>query len=75
MPNMNHTGPDGQGPKTGRKLGKCKKTEEELTQIGELGQGQGKRRHAKNHCGKGHGKRVNYYQTLLSKLNQIQNVE
>jgi len=46
MPKLDHTGPDGQGPKTGRKLGKCHKTETELKEQGELGIGQGKRRHA-----------------------------
>ena len=29
MPQMNGTGPEGRGPKTGRKLGKCKKNPEE----------------------------------------------
>jgi hypothetical protein len=32
MPHLDHTGPLGQGPKTGRKLGKCRKTNEELQQ-------------------------------------------
>ncbi len=72
---MDHTGPEGQGPKTGRKLGQCKKTEDEIKPIGELGQGLGKRRHAKNHCGHGQGKRVNYFQTLLNKLNPKKNGE
>ena len=29
MPQLNHKGPEGNGPKTGRKLGKCKKSENE----------------------------------------------
>lgn len=29
MPNLNHKGPEGLGPKTGRKQGKCRKTEAE----------------------------------------------
>lgn len=63
MSNLNHKGPENKGSKTGRKLGQCKKTEDELKQIGELGQGQGKRRHAKNFCRNGKGKRINYFQT------------
>lgn len=46
MPNLNHTGPGGGGPKTGRKLGKCKKTENEIQSAGKLGTGMGKRRNA-----------------------------
>jgi hypothetical protein len=67
MPNLNHTGPEGQGPKTGRKLGKCHKSEEELKQIGELGKGQGKKYHSKNKCGVGRKKRIKYYQTINKK--------
>jgi len=33
MPNQNRTGPKGKGPKTGRKLGKCHKTESEQKQM------------------------------------------
>lgn len=58
MPHLNHTGPEGKGPKTGRKLGKCHKTVKEESQIGELGKGQGKRRHSGG--GKGKGKRLKY---------------
>lgn len=55
MPQLNGTGPDGKGPKTGRGLGKCKKhsSEELLTR---LGKGQGKRR--KTGGGQGEGKRL-----------------
>ncbi len=67
MSNLNHKGPEGQGSKTGRKLGKCHKTEEELKQVGELGQGQGKQHHSKNSNGKGKGKRLKYFQTNLNK--------
>jgi hypothetical protein len=67
MPNLNHSGPEGQGPKTGRKLGQCKKSENELKQIGELGKGQGKRHHSKKLCGQGKGKRINYFQTINKK--------
>jgi len=64
MPNLNHSGPEGEGPKTGIKLGKCRKSEGELKQIGELGTGQGKRYHSINLCGQGKGKRINYFQTI-----------
>jgi len=67
MPNLNHKGPENKGSKTGRKLGLCNKTEEELKQIGKLGQGQGKRHHSKNLCGQGKGKRLNYFQTINKK--------
>ncbi len=63
MPNMNHKGPDGNGPKTGRKLGLCRKTEQELTETGTLGQGEGKKRHADSQCHDGKGKRLRYYLT------------
>jgi len=68
MPQLDHTGPDGQGPKTGRKLGKCHKTETELKTQGEMGIGQGKRRHAKNLCGQGKGKRLNYFQKIFERF-------
>jgi hypothetical protein len=44
MPHLNHTGPENEGPKTGRGLGKCHKTEAEPSGSGELGIGQGLRR-------------------------------
>jgi hypothetical protein len=61
MPQLNHTGPEGKGPKTGRKLGKCRKTEIEKSQMGELGKGMGKRRHSGGGMGK--GKRLKYDQS------------
>jgi hypothetical protein len=55
MPQLNGTGPDSKGPKTGRGLGKCKKhSPEEL--LTKLGKGQGKRR--KSGGGRGEGKRL-----------------
>ncbi len=52
MAQMNGTGPEGKGSKTGRGLGKCKKnTPEEL--ISRLGKGQGKRRNVGGGTGKG----------------------
>lgn len=57
MSKMNGTGPEGQGPKTGRGLGKCKKTsKQELNK--EIGKGMGKRR--KSGGGEGMGKRLRY---------------
>lgn len=61
MPHLDHKGPEGKGPKTGRKLGECKKTEEEQKTMGELGKGQGKHRHSCNSDGK--GKRLKYNET------------
>jgi hypothetical protein len=43
MPGLNHKGPEGNGPKTGRKLGKCKQREAELKQSSESGQDHEKR--------------------------------
>jgi hypothetical protein len=55
MPQLNGTGPDGKGPKTGRKLGYCKEhIPEDL--LSRLGKGEGKRRKAGG--GKGEGKRL-----------------
>ena len=52
MPHLNHTGPEGEGPKSGRKLGKCRKKEEETIQY-QLGQGMGKSRKSSGDSGKG----------------------
>ncbi|MDD2529340.1 MAG: DUF5320 domain-containing protein [Lentimicrobiaceae bacterium] len=56
MPNLDGTGPDGKGQKTGRKLGPCSGTsaEEKLTK---LGKGMGKKRNSGG--GQGQGKRRN----------------
>jgi hypothetical protein len=55
MAQLNGTGPEGKGPKTGRGLGKCKNnsTEED---INKLGKGLGKRH--KSGGGTGKGKRT-----------------
>jgi hypothetical protein len=55
MPRLNGTGPEGKGPKTGRKLGRCKEPED-LTGLKKLGTGLGKRR--KSGGGEGRGKRI-----------------
>jgi hypothetical protein len=52
---MNSTGPEGQGPKTGRGLGKCKKNSSK-EEINKLGKGLGMRR--KSGGGTGKGKRL-----------------
>lgn len=36
MSNFDHKGPGGLGPKTGKKLGKCSKTENEKKEINEI---------------------------------------
>lgn len=55
MPQINGTGPEGNGPKTGRGLGKCKKDSSEVVKA-KLGDGMGKRR--KSGGGAGKGKRL-----------------
>ena len=60
MPHLDHTGPEKEGPKTGRKLGKCHKTDDEQTTVGELGKGLGKRKLSGG--GSGKGKRLKYNQ-------------
>lgn len=55
MPKMNGTGPDGKGPGTGRRLGKCSKADKDEASE-HLGQGMGKRRKAGG--GEGQGKRL-----------------
>lgn len=59
MPKLNHTGPENEGPKTGRKLGDCPKTESDFSKSGVFGIGQGKRRHSGGGIGK--GKRLKTY--------------
>nr|WP_320119427.1 DUF5320 domain-containing protein [uncultured Marinifilum sp.] len=55
MPNLDGTGPEGKGTKTGRKLGKC--TSEDIpSQLEKLGKGQGRKR--KSGGGEGRGKRL-----------------
>jgi hypothetical protein len=61
MPHLDHTGPENEGSKTGRKLGMCHKTDEEQFFAGELGKGLGKRRLSGG--GKGKGNRLKYNQS------------
>jgi hypothetical protein len=56
MPKLNGTGPEGNGPKTGRGLGRCNKKSPDKNE--KLGTGMGKRR--KTGGGEGRGKRLQY---------------
>jgi len=67
MPKLSHTGPENEGPKSGRMLGNCKKTDEEQSLIGKLGVGQGKRLNSGGGAGK--GKRLQYNKNKLFKGN------
>jgi hypothetical protein len=55
MPQINGTGPEGKGPKTGRGFGKCKKNSLK-EETNKLGKGMGMRR--KSGGGPGKGKRL-----------------
>lgn len=55
MPRLDGTGPEGQGPQTGRKLGHCAELPEEEI-APKLGKGMGKRR--KSGGGQGKGRRL-----------------
>ena len=58
MPRNDKTGPDGNGPKTGRGLGDCEpKTETERTSVYERGTGRGAGWRRSN--GSGGGRRLN----------------
>jgi hypothetical protein len=54
MPKLDGTGPEGEGPLTGRKMGKCREVSEH-EKLDKLGKGVGVRR--KTGGGKGQGKR------------------
>lgn len=49
MSNLNHRGPDNLGPKTGMKLGKCRKTKSDTVEDSEIRQCR-KGRIKKSHC-------------------------
>lgn len=55
MPKLDGSGPEGKGPGTGRKLGKCSKLSEG-EKLQKLGKGMGKKR--KTGGGKGRGQRL-----------------
>lgn len=66
MPELNHKGPENEGPKTGRALGRCKK--KEAADTSRMGVGQGLRRRSGG--GQGEGKRLR-----SSKLFENQNID
>jgi hypothetical protein len=55
MPRLDGKGPEGKGPKTGRRLGECEESTDN-DKLQKLGKGMGKSR--KDGCGKGKGKRL-----------------
>lgn len=55
MPRLNGTGPDGKGPGTGRKLGRCSDVNDD-EKLQKLGKGMGRKKHSG--CGEGRGKRL-----------------
>jgi hypothetical protein len=55
MPRLDGTGPDGKGPGTGRKLGRCSDATSE-EKIQKLGKGMGRKRNSGG--GQGKGKRL-----------------
>ena len=65
MPQMNHTGPEGKGPRTGRSLGRCSKPADTALDSEEypLGKGMGLKR--KSGGGKGKGRRLQYGENKL----------
>ncbi|MDA3930232.1 MAG: DUF5320 family protein [Prolixibacteraceae bacterium] len=58
MSRLNHKGPENEGAKTGRKLGKCKKVQGEETDF-QFGQGMGMKRRVGG--GEGQAKRLHTY--------------
>jgi hypothetical protein len=58
MPQMNHTGPEGKGARTGRGLGRCKKPADATheQEAYQLGKGMGLK--LKSGGGKGKGRRL-----------------
>jgi hypothetical protein len=57
MPHLNKTGPEGEGPGTGRKLGKCSDAPSE-EKLQNLGRGMGARRKSDSGEGQGKGRRL-----------------
>ena len=62
MPNLDKTGPAGQGPKTGRTQGRCGNTKSASTLTGPKGQASSRRKKLKD--GSGLGKRLNRKQNI-----------
>jgi hypothetical protein len=61
MAHLDHKGPEGLGPRTGRGLGNCRKQQNESQPETPIGMGMGHRRHAGG--GQGQGKRLKYKQS------------
>lgn len=60
MPKLNHTGPEGEGPRSGRKLGLCKKSVVDPdSEKFHLGKGMGEKRKSGGGAGKGRRIRQN----------------
>jgi hypothetical protein len=57
MAHLNHMGPEEKGPKTGRKLGLCKKRPGETSDF-EPGLGMGKKRYDEGFHHRGRGRRI-----------------
>jgi hypothetical protein len=60
MPHMNHTGPEGKGPRTGRGLGNCRKPDDSVPDSNEYQVGKGMGLKRKSGGGKGKGRRLQY---------------
>jgi hypothetical protein len=64
MSQLNQKGPENKGPKTGRKLGKCKKSEDEILDF-DFGEGMGKKRRMGG--GQGRGQRLHTFDKRTEK--------
>jgi hypothetical protein len=58
MPQLNHTGPEGKGPRTGRGLGRCRKPADATTDSEEYQMGKGMGLKRKSGGGQGQGRRL-----------------
>ena len=58
MPGLNHTGPRGEGPRTGRGKGLCgrRNADDAQSRLDEMPSAGMRRRLGKGHCGMGRGK-------------------
>lgn len=60
MPGMNHTGPEGQGPRTGRSLGRCRNSKDAVPDSEKYQLGIGMKLKRKSGGGIGKGQRLQY---------------
>ncbi|HRY33343.1 MAG TPA: DUF5320 domain-containing protein [Bacteroidales bacterium] len=70
MPHLNHSGPERKGPRTGRGLGKCSKTQTEEELLETLGKGQGKKRQSGGGKGKGKRLRAGDHKTTITPIKE-----